>query len=160
RTSATTGPPPVPARPLRVELSGSRRRAQAPPCREASSVGKAGSRRESGQRSICRPLAFAILTSGRSGRHLLTCAARAAGWQPGLPDAMFRSAVVRPIPAGTADGLRSVTIRGRVSAVGGVDSPYWNVKTETLPREDLQRLQVAKLRYLAGWAAARSPHYR
>ncbi len=46
-----------------------------------------------------------------------------------------------------------------VSAVGSVDSPYWNEKTETLPREDLQRLQLAKLRYLAGWAADRSPHW-
>jgi phenylacetate-CoA ligase len=47
-----------------------------------------------------------------------------------------------------------------VSAVGGVDSPYWNAKIETLPREDLARLQLAKLRYLTEWAAARSPHYR
>src|SRR5213075_1984983 len=54
----------------------------------------------------------------------------------------------------------SATIHDGVSAVGSEDSPYWNPKTETLPREDLRRLQLAKLRYLTGWAAARSPHYR
>src|SRR5215475_13263934 len=47
-----------------------------------------------------------------------------------------------------------------VSAVGHVDSPYWNEKTETLPRAELARLQAAKLRYLTAWAAARSPHYQ
>lgn len=40
------------------------------------------------------------------------------------------------------------------------ESPYWNPKTETLPREDLERLQLAKLRRVCDWAAARSPHYR
>lgn len=39
------------------------------------------------------------------------------------------------------------------------ESPYWNPKTETLPRERLEALQLAKLRTLAEWAAARSPHY-
>ncbi|HEY9391632.1 MAG TPA: AMP-binding protein [Mycobacteriales bacterium] len=39
-------------------------------------------------------------------------------------------------------------------------SPYWNPKTETLPRERLRQLQLVKLRRLAGWAAERSPHYR
>jgi phenylacetate-CoA ligase len=39
-------------------------------------------------------------------------------------------------------------------------APYWNPKTETLPREALQALQLAKLRRLAQWAAARSPFYR
>lgn len=41
-----------------------------------------------------------------------------------------------------------------------VDSPYWNPKTEVLPREDLRRLQFAKLRRLVEWAATRSPHYK
>ncbi|MGH3319807.1 MAG: phenylacetate--CoA ligase family protein [Streptosporangiaceae bacterium] len=40
------------------------------------------------------------------------------------------------------------------------DSPYWNPKTETLPREDLRSLQLAKLRAVTRWAAERSPHYR
>jgi phenylacetate-CoA ligase len=40
------------------------------------------------------------------------------------------------------------------------DSPYWNPKTETLDRERLETLQLAKLRYQCEWAAARSPWYR
>ncbi|MGH3344806.1 MAG: phenylacetate--CoA ligase family protein [Carbonactinosporaceae bacterium] len=40
------------------------------------------------------------------------------------------------------------------------ESPYWNPKTETLPREDLHRLQLAKLRYACEWAAGRSAYYR
>jgi phenylacetate-CoA ligase len=39
-------------------------------------------------------------------------------------------------------------------------SPYWNPKTETLEREQLQALQLAKLRRQVGWAAERSPWYR
>jgi phenylacetate-CoA ligase len=39
-------------------------------------------------------------------------------------------------------------------------APYWNPKTETLPRDQLQALQLAKLRRLARWAAARSPFYQ
>ncbi len=42
----------------------------------------------------------------------------------------------------------------------GHQSPYWNPKTETLPRADLERLQLAKLRRVCEWAATRSPHYR
>ncbi|HYT26802.1 MAG TPA: phenylacetate--CoA ligase family protein, partial [Actinomycetota bacterium] len=38
-------------------------------------------------------------------------------------------------------------------------SEYWNPKTETLGREELEALQLAKLRRLAEWAAARSPFY-
>lgn len=41
-----------------------------------------------------------------------------------------------------------------------LDTPYWNPRTETMPREDLRALQLYKLRYLCEWAAARSPHYR
>jgi phenylacetate-CoA ligase len=37
---------------------------------------------------------------------------------------------------------------------------FWNPKTETLAREDLRALQLAKLRYVAQWAEARSPFYR
>ncbi|MDQ6816384.1 MAG: phenylacetate--CoA ligase family protein, partial [Actinomycetota bacterium] len=40
------------------------------------------------------------------------------------------------------------------------DSPYWNPKTETLARERLEALQLAKLRYQCEWAAERSPWYR
>jgi len=40
------------------------------------------------------------------------------------------------------------------------DSPYWNPKTETLGRERLEALQLAKLRYQCEWAVARSPWYR
>ncbi len=40
------------------------------------------------------------------------------------------------------------------------DSPYWNPKTETLDRERLGALQLAKLRIQCEWAAARSPWYR
>lgn len=39
-------------------------------------------------------------------------------------------------------------------------SPFWNPKTETLPRDELRQLQLAKLRRVAEWAAARSPFYR
>jgi phenylacetate-CoA ligase len=39
-------------------------------------------------------------------------------------------------------------------------SPYWNPKTETLARERLEALQLAKLRYQCEWAAARSRWYR
>jgi phenylacetate-CoA ligase len=40
-----------------------------------------------------------------------------------------------------------------------VTGPYWNPKTETLDREQLSRLQLAKLRYQCEWAVARSPWY-
>jgi phenylacetate-CoA ligase len=39
-------------------------------------------------------------------------------------------------------------------------SEYWNPKNETLPREDLQRLQLLKLRRLCDWANANSPFHR
>jgi phenylacetate-CoA ligase len=39
------------------------------------------------------------------------------------------------------------------------DSPYWNPKTETLERERLDALRLAKLRYQCEWAAARSAWY-
>jgi phenylacetate-CoA ligase len=38
-------------------------------------------------------------------------------------------------------------------------SIFWNPKTETLPREELRGLQLAKLRRTVAWAKARSPHY-
>ncbi len=40
------------------------------------------------------------------------------------------------------------------------DSPYWNPKTETLDRERLGALQLAKLRVQCEWAYERSPWYR
>ncbi len=39
-------------------------------------------------------------------------------------------------------------------------SAYWNPKNETLPREELERLQLAKLRRLAEWAHANSEFHR
>jgi phenylacetate-CoA ligase len=40
------------------------------------------------------------------------------------------------------------------------DSPYWNPKTETLPRADLRRLQTARLRATVERAYERSPFHR
>src|SRR4029453_1051352 len=37
---------------------------------------------------------------------------------------------------------------------------YWNPKTESLGRDQLAALQLAKLRRLCDWAAARSPFYQ
>ena len=37
---------------------------------------------------------------------------------------------------------------------------YWNPKTETLGRDELEALQLVKLRRLCEWAAARSPFYQ
>ncbi|MBN9100679.1 MULTISPECIES: AMP-binding protein [unclassified Pseudonocardia] len=39
------------------------------------------------------------------------------------------------------------------------ERPFWNPKTEQLPRGELRALQLTKLRLLAEWAQARSPHY-
>ena len=39
------------------------------------------------------------------------------------------------------------------------EQPYWNPKTETLPRAQLRELQLAKLRHLVARAKAGSPHY-
>ncbi len=41
-----------------------------------------------------------------------------------------------------------------------MDTPYWNPKTETMPRPDLDRLKLHKLRGLCEWAQARSPFHR
>ena len=40
------------------------------------------------------------------------------------------------------------------------DSAYWNPKNETLPRADLERLQLTKLRRIAAWAYENSPFHR
>jgi phenylacetate-CoA ligase len=40
------------------------------------------------------------------------------------------------------------------------ESVFWNPKTETLDRDDLRALQLAKLRRVAEWAESRSPFYR
>lgn len=39
-------------------------------------------------------------------------------------------------------------------------SIYWNPKTETLSREELDGLRLVKLRILCEWAAAKSPFYK
>jgi phenylacetate-CoA ligase len=40
------------------------------------------------------------------------------------------------------------------------EARYWNPKTETLPRERLEALQLHRLRRLCEWAATRSPWYK
>jgi phenylacetate-CoA ligase len=50
-------------------------------------------------------------------------------------------------------------IIGGGGTVGG-ETPYWNPKTETLARDQLEALQLEKLRRQCEWAAARSPWYR
>ena len=40
------------------------------------------------------------------------------------------------------------------------DSPYWNPKNETMPREELRQLQLVKLRRMCEWAHARAPFHR
>jgi phenylacetate-CoA ligase len=40
------------------------------------------------------------------------------------------------------------------------DSPYWNPRHETMPREDLTRLQVRKLRRMMIWAGEHVPFHR
>ncbi len=40
------------------------------------------------------------------------------------------------------------------------DSPYWNPKNETMPREELRQLQLLKLRRMCEWAHARAPFHR
>lgn len=39
------------------------------------------------------------------------------------------------------------------------ESPYWNPRHETMPREELEALQVRKLRSLLSWAGARVPFH-
>ena len=39
------------------------------------------------------------------------------------------------------------------------ESPYWNPKTETLGRPELEALQMAKLRRQVAWARERSPWF-
>lgn len=41
-----------------------------------------------------------------------------------------------------------------------VDSPYWNPKIETMPKEDLRALQLVKLRATIAFAFDRSPFWR
>jgi phenylacetate-CoA ligase len=40
------------------------------------------------------------------------------------------------------------------------DSPYWNPKNETMPRDELRQLQLLKLRRMCEWAHARAPFHR
>ena len=37
------------------------------------------------------------------------------------------------------------------------DSPYWNPRHETMPRDELQALQVRKLRNVLEWTDAQVP---
>ena len=58
--------------------------------------------------------------------------------------------------------MEPVTSRGDGGEVREAESAaeFWNPKTETLDREDLRALQLAKLRRMAAWAEARSPFYQ
>jgi phenylacetate-CoA ligase len=56
--------------------------------------------------------------------------------------------------------LRSNVGYARRGVTVATDSPYWNPKTETLDRDRLEALQLAKLRRQCEWAASRSPWYR
>jgi phenylacetate-CoA ligase len=38
-----------------------------------------------------------------------------------------------------------------------METPYWNPRTETLPRDQLEQLQLAKLRDLVAWTLERAP---
>ncbi len=40
------------------------------------------------------------------------------------------------------------------------DSPYWNPKNETMPREELRQLQLLKLKRICEWAYAHAPFHR
>jgi phenylacetate-CoA ligase len=40
------------------------------------------------------------------------------------------------------------------------DSPYWNPKNETMPREELRQLQLLKLKRMCEWAYAHAPFHR
>ena len=40
------------------------------------------------------------------------------------------------------------------------DSPFWNPKNETMPREELDRLKLGKLKRHCEWALAKSPFHR
>src|SRR5207244_175271 len=53
---------------------------------------------------------------------------------------------------------RSARRGSRRDAMTG--SPYWNPKMETLPREDLRRLQLEKLRRIATFAQKNSGFHR
>src|SRR5262249_5577208 len=50
--------------------------------------------------------------------------------------------------------------RGGGRTMNGNGSPYWNPKTETMPREDLRRLQAKKLRAVVERAYAKSAFHR
>ncbi|HVF53529.1 MAG TPA: AMP-binding protein [Actinomycetota bacterium] len=39
------------------------------------------------------------------------------------------------------------------------ESPYWNPRHETMPREDIEALQLRKLRTLLAWTEAQVPHH-
>ncbi|MBV9604253.1 MAG: AMP-binding protein [Solirubrobacterales bacterium] len=56
--------------------------------------------------------------------------------------------------------VRSNVGYARRGVTVATDTPYWNPKTETLDRERIEALQLAKLRRQSEWAAARSPWYR
>src|SRR5262249_5769957 len=67
----------------------------------------------------------------------------------------------RAAPATILDmELRSNVGYARRGVTVATDSPYWNPKTETLDRDRLEVLQLAKLRRQCEWAAARSPWYQ
>ena len=57
--------------------------------------------------------------------------------------------------------ILDIEVHGNVMyAARRVASAYWNPKTETLGREQLDALQLAKLRRQVAWAAERSPWFK
>ena len=73
---------------------------------------------------------------------------------PTIPGPRRRGATILDIE------VRSNVRYSRAERVVATDSPYWNPKTETLDRERIEALQLAKLRRQCEWAAARSPWYQ
>ena len=69
----------------------------------------------------------------------------------------------RAVRAHRAPTILDIELRSNVRYARGRedrwlrDSPYWNPKTETLERERLDALQLAKLRRQGAWAAASQP---
>src|SRR5919206_3901440 len=51
----------------------------------------------------------------------------------------------------------SWTRRATREARAMTESPYWNPRHETMPREGIEALQVRKLRNLVAWADAQVP---
>ena len=58
-------------------------------------------------------------------------------------------------PSEREDYAARTTHPSRSPTVSTIESPYWNAKTETLPKEQLQALQLVKLQHLVQRAVER-----